>query len=342
MSVQQGSFVTLLEQVEGATILADEFLRPLLVNAGVPATFVQAIEENKSLEASPLLIQQMRAAGVNRQTRLIAVGGGIVQDISAFIASVYMRGIEWTYVPTTVLSMVDSCIGGKSSINVGPYKNLVGTFHPPVQITIDPALITTLPQADRASGLIEAAKICFCRGEDAFNEYLSFQPSASMPLADLEGVINISLLSKKWFIEIDEFDKKERLLLNFGHTFGHAIEGATHFGIPHGIAVGLGIACALEFGEMAGTEYSATPAVRYLRDHIANLVSSCPDVGERLQAMSLQDVLDRFRSDKKHGKDFYTLILVSEKGAVELRRLPKDNQTIARVQQAFERVIGKF
>ena len=137
-----------------------------------------------------------------------------------------MRGIAWSYMPTTVLAMVDSCVGGKSSINVGPYKNLVGTFHPPKQIDIDPLLATTLASEQIAAGLIEAAKICFCRGPASFAEYLGQEPGVGMGTQALEHVILTSLLAKKHFIEIDEFDKKERLLLNFGHTFGHAIEGA--------------------------------------------------------------------------------------------------------------------
>ena len=120
--------------------------------------FIEATEMEKSLDRAPALIERMRAGGVNRRTLLVAVGGGVIQDISAFVASVYMRGLTWSYVPTTVLAMVDSCIGGKSSINVGPYKNLVGTFHPPQQIHIDPALAETLPRDQFASGLIEAAK----------------------------------------------------------------------------------------------------------------------------------------------------------------------------------------
>lgn len=332
----------MLGALDRTAVLADEFFRPQMEAGGVPATFVEAVESNKSLEASPEFIQRMRASGVNRETRLVAVGGGIVQDISAFIASVYMRGLRWTYVPTTVLAMVDSCIGGKSSINVGPYKNLVGTFHPPEEIAIDPEVAASLPESQRASGLIEAAKICFCRGAEAFEEYLRFDPSPAMSTEALERVIVASLSAKKWFIEIDEFDKKERLLLNFGHTFGHAIEGATHFAIPHGFAVGLGILCALEFERLNGVSYAAAPHVERLSVHLDGMIRADNSIGRELRRMPVEDMLDRLRSDKKHGRDFYALILVDAAGGVELRRLPKDESTMSKVQLAVERVIERY
>ncbi len=223
--IESGGFGKFLGGLAGGVAIADEFFAPAITGMGRAALFVRATEENKSLDECPALIEQLRKMGANRQTELIAVGGGIVQDLSAFVASVYMRGLTWTYLPTTVLSMVDSCIGGKSSINVGPYKNLVGTFHPPRQVLVDPALAATLPDDHKAGGLIEAAKICFCRGPESFERHMAFGPSQSMSTQALEGVIVNSLTAKKWFIETDEFDKNERLLLNFGHTFGHSIEG---------------------------------------------------------------------------------------------------------------------
>lgn len=342
VEVERGSFGRSLATLASASVIADEFFKPRFEEAGAQAVFVEAVETNKSLEASPALIEQMRRGGANRQTHMVAVGGGIIQDLSAFIASVYMRGLRWTYMPTTVLAMVDSCIGGKSSINVGPYKNLVGTFHPPERILIDPEVISTLPEDQRASGLIEAAKICFCRGEESFSKHLACNPSTTMSADALEDLIVNSLLSKKWFIEIDEFDKNERLLLNFGHTFGHAIEGATHFAIGHGIAVGLGIICALEFERLRGVDYSSSPRVAALEQHLDEMVRSSPSVADELGKLPFDDVLDRFGSDKKHGKDFYTLILVATNGDVELRKVEKTDATLAQVRTAIERMVERY
>lgn len=342
VGIESGSFARSLKGFERSAIIADEFFVPAFAKVGAPAIFVEAIETNKALEASPALIEQMRKAGANRQTELVAVGGGIIQDLSAFIASVYMRGLQWSYMPTTVLAMVDSCIGGKSSINVGPYKNLVGTFHPPQRVLIDPALAETLPDDQRASGLIEAVKICFCRGEEAFARHVSYGPSVRMDTAALEQVIVNSLQAKKWFIEIDEFDKKERLLLNFGHTFGHAIEGATHFAVSHGIAVGLGILCAIEFERQRGVNYAGVARVKALEEHLHVMISEVPDLKTPIVAMDLDDVLERFGSDKKHVPGHYTLILIAENGDVVIRKIEKNTQTTADVERAVKTVVKRY
>jgi 3-dehydroquinate synthase len=342
VGIESGSFERSLKHFEGAAIIADEFFRPAFERAGAEAIFIEATETNKSLDASPAIIERIRKAGANRQTELVAVGGGTVQDLSAFIASVYMRGLRWSYMPTTVLAMVDSCIGGKSSINVGPYKNLVGTIHPPERVLIDPALARTLPDDQKASGLIEAAKICFCRGEESFAQHVAYGPSIGMSSEALERLIVNSLSAKKWFIEKDEFDKKERLLLNFGHTFGHAIEGATHFAVSHGIAVGLGILAANEFERQRGVSYAGVARVKLLEEHLHTMISEVPNLAAPLRAMSVDEVIERFGSDKKHGPQHFTLILVAENGDVVLRKIEKTAQVTRDVERAIETIVKRY
>ncbi len=342
VGIESGSFARSLKQFGGTAMIADEFFRPAFERAGTPAIFIEATETNKSLDASPAFIEAMRKAGANRQTELVAVGGGIIQDLSAFIASVYMRGLTWSYMPTTVLAMVDSCIGGKSSINVGPYKNLVGTFHPPQRVLIDPALAQTLPDDQKASGLIEAAKICFCRGEESFARHVSYGPSVGMTTAALEQVIVNSLQAKKWFIEIDEFDKKERLQLNFGHTFGHAIEGATHFAVSHGIAVGLGILCAIEFERQRGVDYDGVARVKLLEEHLHAMISEAPDLAGPIGAMNVGEAMDKFGSDKKHGPGHFTLILIAENGDVVMRKIEKTAEVASDVERAIRTIVKRY
>jgi 3-dehydroquinate synthase len=253
-----------------------------------------------------------------------------------------MRGLRWSYMPTTVLAMVDSCIGGKSSINVGPYKNLVGTIHPPERVLIDPALARTLPDDQKASGLIEAAKICFCRGEESFAQHVAYGPSIGMSSEALERLIVNSLSAKKWFIEKDEFDKKERLLLNFGHTFGHAIEGATHFAVSHGIAVGLGILAANEFERQRGVSYAGVARVKLLEEHLYTMISEVPNLAAPLRAMSVDEVIERFGSDKKHGPQHFTLILTAGNGDVVLRKIEKTAQVTRDVERAIETIVKRY
>jgi 3-dehydroquinate synthase len=342
VGIESGSFERSLKHFEGAAIIADEFFRPAFERAVAEAIFIEATETNKSLDASPAIIERIRKAGANRQTELVAVGGGTVQDLSAFIASVYMRGLRWSYIPTTVLAMVDSCIGGKSSINVGPYKNLVGTIHPPERVLIDPALARTLPDDQKASGLIEAAKICFCRGEESFAQHVAYGPSIGMSSEALERLIVNSLSAKKWFIETDEFDKKERLLLNFGHTFGHAIEGATHFAVSHGIAVGLGILAANEFERQRGVSYAGVARVKLLEEHLHTMISEVPNLAVPLRAMSVDEVIERFGSDKKHGPQHFTLILTAGTGDVVLRTIEKTAQVTRDVERAIETIVKRY
>lgn len=342
VEVERGSFAKSLHTFSGSAVIADEFFRPRFVEAGTSAAFIEAIEANKSLDASPGVIERLRKGGANRQTELVALGGGIIQDLSAFVASVYMRGLKWRYLPTTVLAMADSCIGGKSSINVGPYKNLVGTVHPPHLVLIDPELIHTLPEVERASGLVEAAKICFCKGHEAFERHLAYSPSPTMPIDSLEPLIVNSLQAKKWFIEIDEFDKKERLLLNFGHTFGHALEGATHFAISHGLAVGLGMVCALEFQKLRGVDYSKAPKVAALQAHLDEMIAPWASIAEELRGVSLDDVIERFSSDKKHGTHFYAVIVVTKSGEVELQKVDKTPATVTDLRLAIRRMIERY
>jgi 3-dehydroquinate synthase len=225
---------------------------------------------------------------------------------------------------------------------VGPYKNLVGTFHPPLRVLIDPALAETLPDDQKASGLIEAAKICFCRGEESFARHVSCGPGVAMPTEALERVIVNSLQAKKWFIEIDEFDKKERLLLNFGHTFGHAIEGATHYGVSHGIAVGLGILCAIEFERQRGVSYAGVARVKLLEEHLHAMIGEVPELAVPLRAMDVGEVMDKFASDKKHGPGHFTLILIADSGDVVLRKIEKTAQLVSDVERAIQTVVARY
>lgn len=342
--IEKGLFAGVAAPGPQRLFIADEYFAPVLqagATKGLGAITLESAETVKSLDTMPALITEMRRRGANRQTEVMAIGGGIVQDVAAFIASVYMRGIRWNYVPTTVLAMADSCIGGKSSINVGPYKNLVGTFHPPQQILIDPMMVNTLTPEQRAAGLIEAAKICFCKGESAFADYLALDPRPDMEGDAIEPVITASLMAKKWFIETDEFDQAERLLLNFGHTFGHAIEGAAHFRIAHGIGVAVGILCALEFRKaLADPETARTGQ---LEAHMRLMLSAAPGLKAELARLQLEDIVERFQADKKHTTTHYTLILPGADGAIALTRHEKSdavrNQIRNAVAAALESIV---
>lgn len=325
-----------------AIVICDDRFEPQARAAGARFVSLKAGESTKSLDAMSGVIERLRDMGANRKTHLIAVGGGVVQDVATFVAGVYMRGLSWTYLPTTLLGMADSCIGGKSSINVGKYKNLVGSFHPPVAVLVDPEFLEGLPPLQRAAGLCEAGKICFVRGPAPFAAYLDAAPSTETSIAGFQRILVLSLRTKKWFIEIDEFDQAERQMLNFGHTFGHALEGASNFGISHGLAVGLGMVAAIHFGRASGFDYARSPHVAALRAHVGDLLEAAPELGALLAGVSVAEAMRCFESDKKHETDRYAVIVPNGQGIVERLMLPKGPEIRDRVEYALTATIQEF
>ena len=341
--VSPGCFRSLEDQAQGDTVfICDERFVPQLTQAQLRTIGLPADEKAKSLDFIPEIISELRKHGAGRGTHLTAIGGGIVQDIAAFCASIYMRGIQWSYMPSTLLGMADSCIGGKSSINVNEYKNIVGTFYPPQVVKIDPELTRTLSREQIVAGLCEAAKICFCRGPDAFHHYSELCPRIDMDEGSLTEVITLSLQCKKWFIEADEFDRGERLLLNFGHTFGHAIEGATKYKVGHGVAVGVGILMELALGRSLGFDYTGLDQVQFLKAHVRELLSYVPSLRATLQSASQEDLLDRFAADKKHNRDVYNVVTVNDAGRTILQPLSRTSQNTQVIRSAIQGVLGEF
>lgn len=193
-------------------------------------------EESKNFENYKLLLETLCENNFTRTDCIVAVGGGVVGDLSGFAASTYMRGIDFYNIPTTLLSQVDSSIGGKVAVNFGEIKNIVGAFYQPKAVVIDPDVLSTLPKRQLLSGFAESVKMAatydsefFCKMEDG-------------GLYDIEDIIVRSLLIKKHFVENDEKENGIRAVLNFGHTVGHAIESAGGFSaLYHGECVALGM-----------------------------------------------------------------------------------------------------
>ena len=213
-------------------------------------TLIEATEINKSLEAAARLISILVEQKTRRNHHLVAIGGGITQDLVCFIASTLFRGIDWKFVPTTLLAQADSCIGSKSSINVGDAKNIVGTFYPPSEVFIDPNFLKSLDQSEIRSGIGEILKVHAIDSAESFDKVASNLDSITQDLAQLQPFIHSALSIKKRYIEIDEFDQGIRNIFNFGHSFGHAIESSTNFGVPHGVAVTMGMDVACQIATM--------------------------------------------------------------------------------------------
>lgn len=334
--VGEGAFAAALGDGRDVVVVDEALARELPPTAG-PVLTVTADEETKTLAGCERLILAMREAGVRRGDRVLAVGGGVVQDVVTFVADVYMRGLAWRYAPTTLMAQADSCLGGKSSINVGEVKNLVGGIYPPQSVVVDPTFLRTLPAPAVGAGLGEAVKIAFCRGPEAFETYLALVAQFDHEPA---RVIDHVLRCKRWFIEVDEHDQRERRLLNFGHTFGHALESAVDHRIPHGLAVAVGVLCAT-----AHPLAARGPQVDALAEHCRVILTDAGGVADALDRFDAERFERAFRSDKKHSADAFRLILPAEGGGVrevETGNGPQDWAVVAgATSQTIAELIGR-
>ena len=227
----------------------------LLTDAGVPAEYSQAVaaqvtgearihtvpvgEGSKSLSTLEEVLTVMSEMRMGRRDCVVAVGGGVVGDLAGFAAAVYMRGIEFYNIPSTLLAMVDSSIGGKTAVNLGGVKNIVGAFHQPSGVLIDPEVLATLDSRLCAEGLCEAIKMAATSNAELFEYFENSTPEEVY--SNIEWVITEALRIKKAVVECDEREGGLRRVLNFGHTFGHGIEAERRGRLYHGECVALGM-----------------------------------------------------------------------------------------------------
>ncbi len=202
---------------------------------------IESSEKKKSYQGVEPFIKELIEIGFRKNNRLIAIGGGVVQDITAFTSSILFRGVDWFFYPTTLLAQCDSCIGSKTSINFGDYKNQLGGFYPPREIVIDVNFLDTLTSLDFRSGMGEMLHYYLVSGEVDFQRMSHEYALAFKDKSVLCELVYHSLEIKKGYVERDEFDQGPRNIFNYGHSFGHAIETLTNYEIPHGIAVSIGM-----------------------------------------------------------------------------------------------------
>ena len=238
---------------------------------------IDATEHNKSIETVLSICDKLLKFNFNKQHSLAVVGGGILQDLAAFACKMYKRGVDWQYVPTTLLSQCDSCIGGKTALNFQTYKNQLALFSAPTNVFIDTKFIDTLSSTDVVSGMGEIIKMFFIGGSN-FLDKLS---------CNNKELIYYSLLIKKQIIEYDEFENCHRKALNLGHTFGHIIEPLTNFSISHGEAVLLGI-------EIINKLY-------YNNSEISSCINKYTSL-EKIKNINVNKLFNSIKTDKKvHG-----------------------------------------
>ena len=273
---------------------------------------IDASEHAKSYDQLEPIFCWLLERKIRRSSNLVVIGGGVLQDIGCFIASVLMRGVRWTLIPTTLLAQCDSCIGSKSSLNINRFKNQLGTFYPPREIRLSFDYLRSLQQEETYSGLGEAIKLHLIDGEESvakLRQMLASQDDSALPLNE---IVWNSLKIKQRFIEEDEFDLGIRNILNYGHTFAHAFESATRYAIPHGIAVTMGVAFATYFAtrlKMAEPSYFES-VLEWTRPYFEAFTPT-------LKAVPLESIVDAMKQDKKNTGQQVTFILSRRPGIME-------------------------
>jgi 3-dehydroquinate synthase len=316
-----------------AVIITDSNVRGLyadilergLADAGFRVTVLEvpAGEEQKTLAAAGQLYHRLAEAFTERTTLILALGGGVIGDLAGFIAATYMRGVPLVQVPTSLLAMVDSSIGGKTAVDHGSLKNMVGAFYQPKLVVADVDTLKTLPEVELANGMGEVIKHAVIRDKGFFN-FLQKNMAGAMAYDTgvLESIVEKNARIKAPVVAADERESGLRTLMNYGHTVGHAVEAISDFKIKHGQAVAIGMMAAAKISERLGflRQEDANQLEALIRE--AGLPVNLPD----LNRAEKEKLLELIKHDKKvlDGKIRFVLlktigdVFISDKVGPEL------------------------
>ena len=307
---------TLLPKTEKIAVITDSNVGPLyasllqesLEKEGVTVTVLTfpAGEESKNLKTLGFLYDSLAETGLTRSDAVVALGGGVTGDMGGLAAATFLRGVAFIQIPTSLLAMVDSSVGGKVAIDLSGGKNLVGAFYQPKAVFIDPDVLKTLPVRYLHDGLAEVIKYGCIMDKELFMMLEKIKSDEEL-LTHVDEIIEICCNIKARIVEHDEFDTGERMLLNFGHTLGHAVEKTFHFDkFSHGEGVGIGMVLLTRQSEKIGLTEQGTA------DRIAGLLQKfhLPIAVDMRQ----EDFLQAIALDKKKRGSHLTLILLKKIG----------------------------
>ena len=286
---------------------------------------VAAGEASKSMTQAETLCREMIRAGHDRKSMVVALGGGVVGDLAGFVASIFYRGISFVQIPTTIVAQVDSSVGGKTGVNVGEGKNLLGAFHQPRLVIVDPETLTTLPDREYHEGFAEAIKHAAIRDAEMLDELAALDPATRDVPAEL---IARNIAIKARVVEADEHETRDiRALLNFGHTIGHGIEASVPYGeMLHGEAISLGMRAALFLSERhAGLLPGESAKVISLLEKF-HLPLVLP--GE----IKTETVMEKLARDKKFSAGAIRFVVLDKLGSAKVI----NNVTAADLREAIE------
>jgi 3-dehydroquinate synthase len=297
-----GTTVDALGAAHRVAIITDDRVGPLYaarvaepLGARASVFSMPSGEEHKTRQTWARLTDEMLEAGFGRDTIVVALGGGVVGDVAGFVAATYMRGVPVVQVPTTLLAMVDASIGGKTGVDTRHGKNLVGAFHNPAAVVIDPLVLGTLSERQTQAGFAEIIKHGVIADDSYFRDasaFLKERPAVADGTPALEDLIRRSIVIKTDVVARDERESGLRKILNFGHTIGHAVEAACNYELLHGECVAIGMVVEARIAERIGVATKGTAAGIQEACNTADLPSSLPDVGPA-------DIVRFMKGDKK-------------------------------------------
>lgn len=322
-----GEWVSDLWQPQKVAVVTDSTVAPLysqvvvdqLVNNGFDPTLfiVPAGEASKSLEQAAAIYDFLADQGFTRSDGVIALGGGVIGDLAGFAASTYMRGIHFLQIPTTLLAQVDSSIGGKTGVNTGRAKNLVGTFSQPDGVLIDPDVLETLEPRRVREGIAEIIKAAAIADLNLWHLLEQLKDEADL-LLHAEEVIKAALNVKRKVVEEDVFDNGNRLILNFGHTIGHAVENTAGYGVvSHGEAVAIGMVSINNYAEKQSSSPKGSTAALKKMLRKFNLPTAYDN-------WDSEKLFSAITHDKKTRGSQIKVILLAEIGQAKILTIPTE------------------
>ncbi|MCD6548288.1 MAG: 3-dehydroquinate synthase, partial [Thermodesulfobacterium sp.] len=269
-------------------------------------------EASKNIDTVIFLARKFIKKGFDRKDIIIALGGGVVGDIAGFLASIYLRGIPYIQIPTTLLAQVDSSIGGKTGVDLPEGKNLIGTFYQPAKVYIDPIVLKTLPKEEIKNGLAEVVKYGCILKRKLFN-FLKKRGKEIYKLnsQDLEYIIYESCSAKAYVVSRDEKESNLRRILNFGHTIGHAIETELNYTVPHGLAVSVGMVVEAKLSEVFGV---AEKKVSAPLEKLLQTLGMPYKISHLSKDLTLERLISHAKKDKKVWKGKLIIVLLQKIG----------------------------
>jgi len=290
-------------------------------------------EASKKIDTVINLARAMLQANFDRKDLILALGGGVVGDVAGFLASIYLRGIPFVQVPTTLLSQVDSSVGGKTGVDLPEGKNLIGTFYQPARVYIDPALLKTLPLIEVKNGLAEIIKYgCILKPKLFYFIKKKAKELYHLHPEDLTYLVYESCKAKAYVVSRDEREAGLRRVLNFGHTIGHALEALSNYQVPHGLCVSVGMVVEARLSHLLGIAEKPLypPLLKLLQD-----LEMPYRLRDLLPAISFQEFLRALSKDKKVWKGKLTIVLLKRIGRFFFYENPPQEMLIRALEDCY-------